>query len=59
MHLLSAFLLIVFNFWISDAHAEVTVIEVEAGNWSRAETLVHFPLPGFKNKTLGLLAKGK
>ena len=58
MRLLSVFLLIVFNFWISDAHAEVAAIEVEAGNWSRSETLVHFPLPGFKNKTLSLRAKG-
>ncbi|SVE61584.1 uncharacterized protein METZ01_LOCUS514438, partial [marine metagenome] len=56
MHLLSVFLLIVFNFWISDAHAEVTAIAVEADDWSRSETLVHFPLPEFKNKTLGLRA---
>ena len=58
MHLRLAFLLTVFIYAIPAAHGEVKSIEVDAGNWDRLETPVYFPLPGFKNKTLGLRTKG-
>jgi len=40
------------------ARGEVTAVEVLAGEWNRTECLVHFPLPAFKNQTLGLQARG-
>ena len=58
MQLRLAFLLIVFIHGIPTARAEVVAVEVSAGEWDRTETLVHFPLPGFKNTTLGLRSKG-
>ena len=57
MQLRLAFLLIVFIHGIPAARAEVVAVEVSAGEWDRTETLVHFPLPGFKNITLGLRSK--
>ena len=58
MHLCLAFLLTVFILGIPAARAEVVAVEVSAGEWDRTETLVHFPLPGFKSITLGLRSKG-
>ena len=57
MQLRLAFLLIVFIHVIPAARAEVVAVKVSAGEWDRTETLVHFPLPGFKNTTLGLRSK--
>jgi hypothetical protein len=41
------------------ARGEVTAVEVLAGEWNRSECLVHFPLPEFKNQTLGVRAQGE
>ena len=58
MQLRLALLLIVFIHGISAAHAEVVAVEVSAGEWDRTETLIHFPLPGFKNITFGQRSEG-
>ena len=58
MRLCLTFLFTVFIYVIPPVHGEVATIEVDAGNWDRLETLVYFPLPEFKNKSLDLRAKG-